>query len=253
MRANFAVKVVAALMTASPVLFTAPSGVRAEGMDMGVCLFAPKPHEGFTRWINYCDDAARQVDLRGLPESAAKNWFSLGQLYHFDHQYGKAALSYTRSLMRESKAPDVLVARGDAYRALGRDDLARDDYQAAAALGTPSPPHLNRRCWLRTLRGGPFDLAAADCDSAIAAMPDSASARFSRCVLRYRGGRFDAAREDCDAALARDSKIVGALYFRGLSKRKSGDASGGDADIAAALRINSRLADAYEIFGVARE
>jgi hypothetical protein len=75
-------------------------------------------------------------------------------------------------------------------------------------------------------------------------MPDSASARFSRCVLRYRGGRFDA---------ARDPKIVGALYFRGLAKRKTGDASGGDADIAAALRVNSRLADAYEIFGVARE
>lgn len=251
MRVKSTPGIAAALILA--VFLLAPSGARAEGVDMGVCLFAPKPHEGFARWINYCDDAARQVDLRGLPELAAKNWFSLGQLYHFDHQYEKAAESYSRSLTRESKVPDVLVARGDAYRALGKDDLARADYQAAAALGTPSPQHLGQRCWLRTLRGGPFDLAAADCDGAIAALPDSASARFSRCVLRYRGGRFDAARDDCDAALARDPKIVGALYFRGLAKRKTGDASGGDADIAAALRVNSRLADGYEIFGVARE
>jgi tetratricopeptide (TPR) repeat protein len=232
------------------VLAASAAPAAAEGVDMGVCLFAPKPHEGFKRWIGYCDDAARQVDLKGIPELAAKNWFSLGKLYHFDHQYDKAVESYTRSLARESKVPDVLVARGDAYRALGKDELARADYQAAAVLERPSPQHLDQRCWMRTLRGGPLDLAAEDCDSAIAAMPDSASARFSRCVLRYRGGRFADALADCDAALARDSKIVGALYFRGLAKRKTGDASGGDADVADALRINRRLADGYEIFGL---
>ena len=148
--------------------------------------------------------------------------------------------------------PDVLMARGDAYRALGKDDLAKADYKAAAVLESYSPQDLATRCWVRTLRGGPLGPALEDCDSAVTAMPNDPTARDDRCMLHYRRGEFAAALADCEAALALAPNYANALYFRGLAKLKSGDAAGGEADVAAALGKNRHLADAYGVFGMTR-
>jgi tetratricopeptide (TPR) repeat protein len=251
MRAKFMMRIAVSLMLAAPVLFATPAGAR--GFNPGLCALRLQPHEKIGRWIDYCRDIAQRANLKALPETAAGIWFVLGELYHFDHQYEMAADSYTKSLGWEHKSAEVLTARGDAYTALGKADLARADYETAAVLKNPSPEDLSQRCWMRALRGGPLDRAAEDCDAAVKAMPDGAAAKLSRCLLRYRKGAFAAAARDCDAVLSREPQSADALYFRGLAKRKTGDASGGDADIAAALRLNSRLADAYEIFGIARE
>jgi tetratricopeptide (TPR) repeat protein len=214
------------------------------------CPFPSRPGEGFTDAINRCGDIARLDNLEALPETSARTWYSLGQLYQYDHQYEKAVESYTKALGWQAKVPAILVARGDAYATLGKEDMARADYAQADLVGPPGPADWTHRCWQRALRGSLLDAALADCGKALAASPGDAPALFARCVVQWRLGEFVRAREDCGAALAADPKLAGALYFRGLATRKSGDAAGGDADIAPALRMNRRLADGYAIFGL---
>jgi tetratricopeptide (TPR) repeat protein len=249
MNAKLAAKLVAAAMLAATAASARSAAVT---YSFNHCPLPRTAAEGFATSIRFCEDAARLTALKGLPEGAAMQWYALAQLYHLDRQYDKAVEGYTRSLAIMRNTPDVLMARGDAYQALGKSDLAKADYAAAAALKTYSPEDLATRCWVRTLRGGPFGPALEDCDGAVTAMPNDPTALGDRCMLHYRRGEFAAALADCGAALALAPDYASARYFRGLAKLKSGDAAGGEADVAAALGMNRHLADAYGVFGMTR-
>ena len=232
------------------IAFVTMAGGRVQAFDFGACRFEPKKGEGFGPFITECRDNAEAESLRSIPESAARVWWSLGQLYHFDRQYEKAVDAYTASLRLESKWPLVLTDRGDAYAALGKTDLAKADYAKAELYLTSTPDVRARRCWKRALRGDPLNLALDDCDKALAAMPDNAPALLARCLTHYRMNDFAAARVDCDAAAARDGKLGGAFYVGSLAKRKLGAIEGADADLAKALAVNRRTAEGFAIFGV---
>ena len=226
--------------------------MRAEaglGVNYGYCSFLPKAHEGFARSIGRCELLVAQMQDE-LPEHRAAGYFSLAQLYHFDHQYDKAVENYTKAIGWRAQFPAALTARGDAYIALGKKDLAEQDHAKAAVLWHPSAADSLQLCWLRAMRGGPFDLALADCNIAVAAQPGDASALFSRCVVEYRMGSFAPAVADCDASVKTGAKLAGALYLRGLAKRAAGDATGGDADVHDAAAASPKIADGYALFGI---
>jgi tetratricopeptide (TPR) repeat protein len=226
--------------------------VRAEaalGVNYGYCTYLPQAHEGFARSISRCELLVAQMG-DDLPEHRAAGYYSLAQLYHFDRQYDKAVENYSKAIGWRAQFPAALTARGDAYIALGKKDLAEQDHMKAAVLWHPSAADSLQLCWLRAMRGGPFDLALADCNIAVAAMPGDASALFSRCVVEYRMQSFAPAVADCDAAVKTGAKLTGALYLRGLAKQHAGDAAGGDADIRDVTKLSPKIADGYALFGV---
>ena len=214
--------------------------------DFGICA-VPSAHWTIQEGIRRCKTS---VTYSQLPEEKAANNYALAELYYMNKQYEEALGAYTTAIGWWHDEPILFFARGDAYAALGKADLAREDYDEGARLGGNSPERSAKRCWMRALRGGPFDLALADCNTALTANPDDGSTLFSRCLVHFRSGRFGLAMEDCDAALKRKPKLTGALYFRGLARIHSGDANGGAADVAAAKAASPRVADGYALFGI---
>jgi YaiO family outer membrane protein len=82
-----------------------------------------------------------EADLTAAARAApayADVWSALGNMYVWSDRPQAAADAYTRLVALQPQDADAHVARGRAYRALGRDDDARADLRAARALGGTS-------------------------------------------------------------------------------------------------------------------
>jgi YaiO family outer membrane protein len=83
--------------------------------------------------------AESEADLRAATESApgyADAWSGLGDLYLWSDRPAEAADAYGHWLsLAAADDPAPLLARGRAYRAAGRRDEARADFEAARARG----------------------------------------------------------------------------------------------------------------------
>ncbi|HEX3888513.1 MAG TPA: DUF3857 domain-containing protein [Phenylobacterium sp.] len=131
----------------------------------------------------------------------------------------------------------------------GHFDAAIQTLDAAVVRWPKSVGLLNSRCWNRALWGVKLDLAAKDCDAAVALSPRYLAAMDSRAFVSFRQNDFADAVSRYDAILAIRPDYAASLYGRGLTKLKSGDKAGGDRDIAAALKSDSSVADGYNDYG----
>lgn len=140
--------------------------------------------------------------------------------------------------------------RGYAHFSNGQYEQAEADYGGAIRLYPNLAAALNNRCLTRAVIGRAFDAAMADCDRALALVPDRAEVRDTRGFLYLRMARFAEAIADYDAALAINPRHARCLHGRGYAKARMGDRAGGEADMAAARAIDPDIARQYERLGV---
>jgi tetratricopeptide (TPR) repeat protein len=236
-----------AVTIAGMLLSAGPATARHAYFGFGLCPMLETDRHSLASAIKRC---SYNLINPNHTEDKASSYYALAQLYHIDRQYDLAIKNYTGAIGWWHEAPEPFWARGDAYAALGKTDLAKADYDMAAKLGAARPKAASDLCWARALRGGPFDLAMTDCNRALGARPDDDTALFARCIVHYRLGEAGAAIADCDAALKIDPKLAGALYVRGLAKGHSGDAGAAAADLAAAKVFSPEIAEDYAVFGI---
>lgn len=223
------------------------AGTRASA-SVGACGFEPDLHHS-----NHSQIAEYRASLGSMgitSEGRACDYYALGTLYHFDGDYEKAIENYDKAIGWWKTYSDAYEARGDAYAALGKPELAAESYRKAAATTQDTPGELNDRCWTRAIRGAPLDRALADCTKVLKDYPDASSVLQSRCFVYYRMGRFDDAIADCTHALVRRPKKPSALYIRGLAELGKGDEEAGKADVAAAVNSYDRIEKIYALYGI---
>lgn len=161
-----------------------------------------------------------------------------------------AIASYTEVLRHRTDDYRIYYNRGVAYFWTGRYEQAEADYGSALRFRPDLAAGLTNRCLARAVIGRAFDEAMADCDRALALLPDRAEVPDARGFLHLRMAMFAEAIADFDAALEIDAQYAPALYGRGYAKAKTGDAAGGETDETAALNIDAGIATKFSRFGV---
>ncbi len=224
-----------------------PAGAAHVYFGFGLCPMLKIDNHSLGKTIDRC---ARNLVYARSSEDKASDYYAVAQLYQINHQYELAVENYTNAIGWWHADAQPYWSRGDAYSALGKAELAKADYDEAARLSGALPNIAADRCWLRAIRGGPFDLAMADCNEALSKKPDDSASLFSRCFVHYRLMQYEPAVSDCKAALSLKPKLAGALYIGGLAKHRIGDESGSKADIAAATALSPEIAEGYATFGV---
>ena len=101
----------------------------------------------------------------------------------------------------------------------------------------------NDRCWARAVSGIDLDGALADCNEALRLMPDFVPALDSRAFLHLRGGRFQEAIADYDTAIMGSPQDSWSLYGRGIAKMRMGDTQAAQADIEASKAVQDVAAE----------
>lgn len=227
----------------------ASPGVAGPHFDFKACPLPAGREATLAQAIKTCRNTIVFVH-RLVSEEQVSAYYALGQLLHFDRQYDEAIENYSMAIDIWHQSSELYLARGDAYTALGKTDLAKQDYESAKALNEDTPVQAKARCSLRALRGGPYDLALSDCDAALAADPRDAHVLFARGLARYRSGDDAHAIADLDASLALRPANPGALLVRGFAKQHAKDAAGAEADLAAAQKILPGIAASYAVLGI---
>lgn len=103
------------------------------------------------------------------------------------------------------------------------------------------PVALNGRCWARAMGNIDLDRALKDCNSALSAMPHTASFLDSRGMVRLRMGNYAQSLIDYDEALKRASDTAWTHYGRGVAELRLGRKAEGEADIAKAKSLDPDL------------
>ena len=142
--------------------------------------------------------------------------------------------------------PALFVSRGEAAIALGRLDLAAQDFQTVRGAAAGDPTVLNDLCWTAALAGVMLDQALLDCEAALVLEPESAAILDSKGRVLLQAGDPIGALAAYDAALARAPNLPASLYGRGLARLALGDSEAGEADKAAALAIYPGAAEDFE-------
>lgn len=146
-----------------------------------------------------------------------------------------------------ASAPDdvsLRVLRAEQRAATGDLDGASADLAHIRDRHADDPEVLNNLCWTQATAGFAIEQALADCDAAIALLPDQAALIDSRALVLLLLGRLDEARAAYDEALRLAPTQTASLYGRGLVRQALGDA-GGEADLAAALAQDPEAAEDF--------
>lgn len=189
------------------------------------------------------DPQAALVLLEGRSDRAARLLViqALRRLERFEAAVAEA----NRLIMKEPRLPAAFVERALALAALGHQERALEDCEAALVLEPANLPALLAQGDLYFALQLP-DLAEASYSKAIKAAPAEPLAWINRGVSRDEQGRFAEAIADFTRALELDPGSAPAFAGRGVSRSQAGDMSGMCADYirACALGICRRLEDA---------
>jgi tetratricopeptide (TPR) repeat protein len=164
-------------------------------------------------------------------------------------QWGFGQQSLTLAIQMRPSDALALGWRGDTYAHGHVWGSALADYERAVTIKPDYADAYNGRCFVRTAMGENLDLAAQDCDHALALNPNSRGTLNSRGILRLKTGDNPGAITDFTAALAFRPKDASSLYGRGLAKQRSGDATGAG-DIAAATALDGDIVKTYKAYGI---
>ncbi|THD58268.1 DUF3857 domain-containing protein [Phenylobacterium sp.] len=193
--------------------------------------------------------AAAEAEIKLDPDSAtALSWRGLmeARLKRFD-----AARDDLRDAERMNPENETTIIRlAELEEFQGRYAQAVAIFDAALARWPKSAVLLNGRCWSRALWGEKLDLAARDCDDALAVNSTLPSALDSRAFVSFRQKNYADAVTRYNAALAERPESAASLYGRGLAKLRAGDKAGGEADLAAALKLDPDAAESYLAAGL---
>ena len=157
-------------------------------------------------------------------DQAARAWFSVGYLIHdgsADGDTGKAVDAYDRAIALKPDLAEAYASRGQAKRALGRQEDAIFDYdQAIARKPDLAEAYRNRGDAKQDLDR--HEDAIADFDQALRLDPEDSDAYYSRGNARQLLGRYEEAVADYDEALRLKPDVAETHHNRGHAKRTLG-------------------------------
>lgn len=243
-----------AQVTAAKVF--AAAGRRDRAMSAYELALAIKP-ESFV-YINReqtrerSDLAARRSDLeaaRKLDPKDESTLFASAALYEEQQDFTHALADYTAALAAEPKGAYILAARGIAYARMGDQLAAKRDFDAAVALES-TPSLFNALCWGKATHKVALASALADCNRAVAGLPNSPAILDSRGLVNLRLGKLDAALADYDAALKQAPRQTSSLYGRALVHAARGEAAAAVADRKAAEALEPEVIERFRSFGL---
>jgi tetratricopeptide (TPR) repeat protein len=176
---------------------------------------------------DYASMPAEQVDactaLIGLYGDAAEN-------------RGRLALAHLSRGTAHMRAGNRTNADTDYREAIRLHSIPIDS-------GEKEVINYNDRCWARAVAMIDVDAALADCNEALRLMPDFVPALDSRAFLHLRGGRFQEAIADYDTAIMGSPQDSWSLYGRAIAKMRMGDTQGAQADIEASKAVQDVAAE----------
>jgi tetratricopeptide (TPR) repeat protein/predicted aspartyl protease len=225
-----------------------------------------------------------------LAPMQAKYFYQRALIYRQAHKEDLALADFSASLALNSTDPEVLRARASVRLFLHDNPGATADYQAAS-VAAPSdsdlhygiaqayeflglqalavaeydlwiPMHktdqkwsiaLTMRCRDRALLNQALDLAAKDCDSALAYNPKYPLFLDNRGLLRLRQGDYKGSLADYNKGIDLNSKLPWApwaFYGRGVAELRLGMLNEGQADLAAAKNLQEDIGEQAAKYGI---
>lgn len=219
------------------------------------------------------------------PERRAAALIVRGSIRSNEGQYTRALADFGRALRIDANNAQVYVERGIVHQARGAYEVAVRDFDLALSLQPGLQPALDRRaqaleqsvaryreeivqldawlqespadanllnerCWLRTVNNDSLDVALADCNASLAAVPGDANVHDSRGLVHYKRGDFAASLTDYEAALALEPERGHFLYGRGLARIALGMSAEGEADLAHAEELEPGVTRAYATYNI---
>lgn len=154
----------------------------------------------------------------------------------------RLALAYLSRGTAHKRAGDAARAETDYREAIRLHSIPIDS-------GEQEVLNYNDRCWARAVAGIDLDGALADCNEALRLMPDFVPALDSRAFLHLRGGRFQEAIADYDTAIMGSPQDSWSLYGRAIAKMRLGDTAGAQADIEASKTVQD-VAPEFAAYGL---
>ncbi len=226
------------------------------------------------------------IDFDGTPdERRTAALIARGSIRTTEGEYNRALADLGRALRIDANNAQVYLQRGIIHQARGAFDVAVRDFDQALALAPglqPALEHraevvqqrasayieeiaqldeylqqspgnadlLNSRCWLRTVNNDDLDLALADCDASLAAVPNDANVLDSRGLVYLKRGEYAASLTDYEAALALEPDRGHFLYGRGLARIAVGMHAEGNADLARAEQLEPGITRQYQDYNI---
>ncbi len=154
----------------------------------------------------------------------------------------RLALAYLSRGTAHKRAGDDARAEPDYREAIRLHTIPID-------AGEKEVLNYNDRCWARAVAGIDVEGALADCNEALRLMPDFGPALDSRAFLHLRGGRFQEAIADYDTAIMGSPQDSWSLYGRAIAKMRLGDTQGAQADIEASKAVQD-VAPEFAAYGL---
>jgi tetratricopeptide (TPR) repeat protein len=176
-------------------------------------------------------------DFSSMPAEQVEACTSLIGLYDDATQNrSRLALAYLTRGTAHTRAGDGARAETDYREAIRLHTIPIES-------GEREVINYNDRCWARAVSGIDLDQALADCNEALRLMPDFVPALDSRAFLHLRGGRFQEAIADYDTAIMGSPQDSWSLYGRAIAKMRLGDTQGAQADIEASKAVQDVAAE----------
>jgi tetratricopeptide (TPR) repeat protein len=196
----------------------------------------------------------RVVDRPGLMVAAS---YYLGQIANLERRYDDAVAHLEAALAADPAAKEVHYPLGQAYQALGKNDLARDHLSRfEARIPVAEDPLLEQmqgaakrslpafQKALHAVRQGDYPAAAGFFAEGLAVDPDNVPARVSHARVLFLSGRRDEAERELAAALAADPDQHLANFLRGVLLQDQGRNDEAAAQYRRTLALDPRHAGA---------
>ncbi|MBC8036302.1 MAG: hypothetical protein H7X89_03700 [Rhizobiales bacterium] len=200
------------------------------------------------------------------PDNVTSAFLSRGFAHSYRSDIDRANADFDRAIagidvkiQSNSLSADAFFMRARARMGRKHFPEAIADYGEAIRLDPQGLEAINMRCWARALWGAEFDLARADCDTAIKLSNSRADYLDSRGLLGLKQGKFAEAWADYDAAQAKvdpnsfyfRSDTAHYLYGRGIAALRMGRTAEGNADLQEALRLKANIGGMFASYGIA--
>ncbi len=150
-------------------------------------------------------------------------WRQLGMALHAYRRFGLAADAYAQSLARVADDARTQHCAGLVFEQLGREDEARQAFEAAARIAPSYPPAYWRLALLQLGAGEP-QAAEASLVRALEVAPFDAAANVTLARVHLQSGREAAAVDVLEAHLERNPRDDNARYLLGTALRAVGRA-----------------------------
>jgi tetratricopeptide (TPR) repeat protein len=199
------------------------------------------------------DAAAPLVQRLVAAGGGAKAHLMAGEIAAGRGDYNAAIEAFSAVLQRQPRNAAAIAGRARMREALGDDQGAKADFDAAIGIDPHLADALAGRCWLaiRQTRDPASDgPARADAEAAVAAAPRDFNAQTCLGILALRAHQWPQAKAAFDVAVDLRPGDPLALFGRGVARRRGGDGAG-LTDMNQARDFDHHIGERFDGLGVA--